>query len=286
MPQEVKPQEVKPAEASPTSKDAVAAARDKTAAAAREANLKKPILGRDEPVSSEAGIENAFDAVGKTSETEVTVPKEKSKEVSKEAPPAGFTLPEMTEEAFGIMQQRAEAMQILEAHDDILRVVAEELKIRQGQVPGSTETETQTETEELGTLRAEVRELKNLLGTVVERVVTNEKAATVENWSELSPIVDTIRKEIPGLSIEQATSFAKDRLAAQGGGQPGGAKPLQTSESATSAAPKGDADKSIDQMKQEAALEVLKPKSTKDAVGIAFQRAIEIAKIQEAQKGA
>ncbi len=253
----------------------------------QRANLGKRILGTDTPeTASTSAIEDALAGVTKE---EVTVPEEKEEtkeEIKTETPPKVEGVPQMTLDEYNAMKESVQAMQALDQHPDMVQAIVQELKARQGNASPSTESDTETETDtvEAKAMRTEMQELKNIVGTMAQRLAILGQQATVENWGTLAPVVEAIRQKNPELSIESATEFARDRLVAQGKLEVGKVTaPLQTSESATSAGPKSDSDKSHAELLNEAAAKVMEPKTTAEAIDIAFKEAIRLEKLKEQQ---
>lgn len=253
----------------------------------QRANLGKRILGTDTPESASAG--DIAEALAEVSKSEVTVPEEKEEtkeETKTETPPKVEGVPQMTLDEYNAMQESVQAMRALDQHPDMVQAIVQELKARQGNASPSIESDTETETEtgEVKTMRTEMQELKNIMGTMAQRLAILGQQATVENWKDLAPVVEAIRQKNPELSIEAATEFARDKLVAQGKLEVGKVTaPLQTSESATSAGPKSDSDKSRTELLNEAAAKVMKPKTTAEAIEIAFKEAIKMEQLKEQQ---
>lgn len=249
----------------------------------QKANLSKGVIGATAPDDlSAAEIEAAMEAEAGKKPDEVTTPVEDPPK--KDPPPADTGIPNLSADEYSVLRERAEAMAAIEQHPDMITAIIQELKSRQGDASPSIETDTKTE--QSGETGVKMDRLENMMHQVLQRLDMSEQRDTVDGWAELRPVVEAIRQKHPSMSIQDATEFAKDKLTASGKEVGRATAPLQTSEVSTSAAPKSDSDKSHAELLAEATKRVLEPKSTGDAIEVAFREALKLEKLKEQRQGA
>jgi len=227
-------------------------------------------------------IEEALEDLNK--ETGEEQAQEKPQQQEEES--QGIKLPDgkvISQDEYNNLLERAQAMQVLEGHPDVLDAAIEAIKGKQGELykPAGNQ-----EGKEEGDSVNEVYEkrmgnIESALAGIANHLALQNHASQHESPSDLQSEAQKILAEAPGLSVEQAVSFAKDRISARSNN--GSAPPVVTSERSGGASnPNGS---SIEDVIKDAQQKIKGAKTPHEAADTAIAEAIRIEALREEQRG-
>jgi len=184
---------------------------------------------------------------------------------------------EVTPEQMNNMLERARAMQVLESHPDILDRAIAEIKGHQGEV-----YEPQKGGEENSMSDTRLTNVENAIMKIANQLALQNATQAPDTPPDLQVEAQKILAEAPGLTVEQAVTFARDRISAR---SPAGnaSPPVQTSERSGGAT--NSEGSSISEAISEAQNKIKAISSPDKAADTAILEALRIEQMKEEQQG-
>ena len=247
------------------------------------------VLNSDQQANIDAGyqgvtnrndpIQDALDDIDNKEEAAVAAPK--AEEPVVDITPKDVTLPDgrvVTEEQFNNFVERVRAMEVLEQHPDILDQAIAAIKGHQGEVYKPSERGG----EEENMSEQRLNQLESAI-TMMANQMALQNASSGSAPSSIQTEAQKIMAEVPGISVAQAVSFAKDRIAVRspaGNGTP----PVTTSERSGGVSNNSEESSYSDRMR-EAQQRIKAIKSPDEAADTAIAEAIKLEYMKKEQRG-
>lgn len=250
-----------------------------TLTAEQKENLEKgyPLDDTNDPISK------ALEDLNKDEPTAKEEPAQEDTPAQEESS-GDITLPDgtvVTTEQFNNFLERARAMEVLEQHPDVLDKAIEAIKGHQGELYQPSEKDG----EEGDTVSGQrIANLESAMVTLANQIALQNAAASPDAPSDLQSEAQKILSEAPGLSVEQAVAFAKDRISARSSAGKD-APPVTTSERSGGASNNNSEASSISEAIAEAQQKIKGAKSPDKAADTAIAEAIRIEAMKEEQRG-